>query len=171
MKTVFKISVVTIVLGLMMLADIPQLPVQLVPDAEAIFGVRRRAFRRGVILGAAAGGTWGAGAHYSAAAQQQAATAQQQSAAAQQQSATAQQQSATAQQQSTTAQQQAAGATSPSPPPAAEGKPLPIGTVVHALPGGCTSTPVGGVEYHYCGGNFYRAVFQGNQLVYVTAKP
>jgi pyruvate/2-oxoglutarate dehydrogenase complex dihydrolipoamide acyltransferase (E2) component len=164
MKTVFRISVMAGILGAMMLADIPQLPVQLVPDAEAIFGVRRRAFRRGVILGAAAGGTWGAGAHYSAAAQQQSATAQQQS-------ATAQQQSATAQQQSATAQQQAAGATPPSPPPAAEGKPLPIGTVVHALPGGCTSTPVGGVEYYYCGGNFYRAVFQGNQLVYVTAKP
>jgi hypothetical protein len=48
---------------------------------------------------------------------------------------------------------------------------LPLGTVVHALPTGCTSTPVGGVEYYYCGGNFYRAVFQGNQLVYVTAKP
>ena len=47
MKTVFKISVVTIVLGLMMLADIPQLPLQLVPDAEAIFGVRRRAFPQG----------------------------------------------------------------------------------------------------------------------------
>jgi hypothetical protein len=48
---------------------------------------------------------------------------------------------------------------------------LPLGTVVTALPVGCTSTPGGGVEYYYCGGNFYRAVFQGNQLVYVTAKP
>jgi hypothetical protein len=48
---------------------------------------------------------------------------------------------------------------------------LPLGTVVSALPPGCTSTPVGGVEYYYCGGNFYRAVFQGNKLVYVTAKP
>jgi hypothetical protein len=27
------------------------------------------------------------------------------------------------------------------------------------------------VEYYYCGGNFYRAMFQGNTLVYVTAKP
>ena len=53
----------------------------------------------------------------------------------------------------------------------ATGKPLPLGTVVSALPGGCTPTPVGAVEYYYCGGNFYRAVFQGNQLVYVTAKP
>jgi hypothetical protein len=27
------------------------------------------------------------------------------------------------------------------------------------------------VDYYYCGGNFYRAVFQGNNLVYVTAQP
>jgi len=64
-----------------------------------------------------------------------------------------------------------AGAGTPPPPPAGDDKPLPIGTVVHALPGGCTTTPVAGVEYYYCAGNFYRAVFQGNQLVYVTAKP
>lgn len=155
MKSAFRISVVTMVLGLMMLADIPQLPVQLVPDAEAIFGVRRRAFRRGVIIGAAAEGTAGAAAAYSATAQQQ--------------SATAQQQSATAQQQSMAAQH--AAQETPPPPPGGGGKPLPIGTVVHSLPGGCTSTPVNNVEYYYCGGNFYRAVFQGNQLVYVTAKP
>lgn len=48
---------------------------------------------------------------------------------------------------------------------------LPLGTVVYSLPAGCTDTPVGGVDYHCCGGNFYRAVFQGNQLVYVTAQP
>lgn len=163
MKTLIRISIVTFVLGFMVMADIPQLPVQLVPDAEAIFGVRRRAFRRGVILGAAAEGTAGAAASYSA-------TAQQQSATAQQEAATAQQQSATAQQQSAMAHPQGADEATP-PPPGGVGKPLPIGTVVHALPGGCAATPVAGVEYYYCAGNFYRAVFQGNQLVYVTAKP
>jgi hypothetical protein len=54
---------------------------------------------------------------------------------------------------------------------AASGKPLPLGTVVSALPGGCVPTPVKGVEYYYCAGNFYRAMFQGNTLVYVTAQP
>jgi hypothetical protein len=54
---------------------------------------------------------------------------------------------------------------------AATGKPLPLGTVVSALPAGFISTPVGGVESYYCGGNFNREVFQGNQTVYVTAKP
>jgi hypothetical protein len=68
------------------------------------------------------------------------------------------------------AKQQAAAAAPPAPPPATGGT-LPLGTVVQALPAGCTSTPVGGVEYYYCGGNFYRPAYQGNQLVYVTVKP
>ncbi len=59
---------------------------------------------------------------------------------------------------------------SPAPPPAA-GKPLPLGTVVPALPAGCVSTPVGGVQYFYCGGNFYKAVIRGSNLVYETVQP
>ena len=84
--------------------------------------------------------------------------------------AAAQQQTAAAQQQAAAAKQQAAAQRLPSAA-AAAGKPLPMGTVVSALPPGCVSTPVGGVEYYYGGGNFYRAVFQGNNLVYVTAQP
>ena len=156
MKTILKITLVATALLLMLITDIPYLleraipplldsdePLvieQLVPEAHAILGVRRRTRRRtAVVVGSAA-------AAQTAAAQQQAAAAQQQAAAAQQQ-------------------------TAPAAPPPASGKPLPLGTVVSALPAGCTSTPVGGVEYYYCGGNFYRAVFQGNQLVYVTTKP
>ena len=103
-------------------------------------------------------------------AQQQTAAAQQQAAAAKQETAAAQQQTAAAQQQAAAAKQQAAVAP-PAPPPVAAGAPLPLGTVVSALPGGCVATPVGGVEYYYCGGNFYRAMFQGNTLVYVTTQP
>jgi hypothetical protein len=154
MKTIFKISVVAVVLSSMLLADLPFLPVQTVPEAQAIFGVWRRHARRWAVVGTAAVATTAAAT--SAAAASETAAAQQQAAAAQQEAAAAQQQAA--------AQHQAAAA------PAA-GKPLPIGTVVSALPAGCVSTPVGGVEYYYCGGNFYRAVFQGNQLVYVTAQP
>ena len=91
-------------------------------------------------------------------------TAEQQSATAAEQSATAAQQSATAEQQSATAQQQAAAAAALAPA-------LAIGTVVHTLPAGCVSTPVGGVEYSHCGNDYYRAVFQGNDLVYVTTEP
>ena len=139
MKTTFKIAILATSLVLMLMADIPFLTEQLVPEAEAIFGVRRRALRRGVIIGS----TLGAASEAAAMSRQQAAPAP----------------------------QQAAPAAPAAPPPAATGKPLPLGTVVSALPGGCTQTPVGGVEYYYCGGNFYRAVFQGNSLVYVTAKP
>lgn len=77
-------------------------------------------------------------------------------AAAQQQAAAAQQQAAAAQQQ-TAAQQKAAAA------PA-------VGTVVTALPAGCAPTSVGGVEYYRCGNVYYRAAFQGNNLVYVTVQ-
>ena len=135
MNTLLRMAFIASSLGLMLMADVPLLPVHLVPEAEAILGVRRRS----AVVGYAAGS-----ASASAAAQSQ--------------------QSAAAQQQSATAQQQAAAA-------AAAGKPLPLGTVVAALPPGCISTPVGGVEYHSCGGNLYRAVFQGNSLVYVTAQP
>ena len=169
MRTILKIAVLTPAAAVMFLADVPpDLPapyVQLVPEAHGVLGVRRRSFRRGVVVGASVGAAEASSAQHS----QQAATAQQQSATAQQQSATAQQQSATAQQQAATAQE--LGRPPPAPAPAPGGKPLPIGTVVPSLPGGCTSTPVGGVEYYYCGGNFYRAVFQGNNLVYVTAQP
>jgi len=136
MKTIVKIAVLAIPLVLMLIADIPRLPVQLVPEADAILGVRRRAFRRGVVVGETAAAT-------------EAAAASQQKAAA----------------------PPPAPAAPAAAPPAATGKPLPVGTVVSALPAGCTTTPVGGVEYYYCSGNFYRAVFQGNSLVYVTAKP
>jgi hypothetical protein len=139
MNTVCRMACIASSLVVMLMADVPLLPVHLVPEAEAILGVRRRS----VVVGYAVGS-----ATASAAAQSQ-------------QSAAAQQQAATAQQQAATAQQQAAAA-------AAAGKPLPLGTVVAALPPGCTSTPVGGVEYYSCGANFYRAAFQGNNLVYVT---
>jgi hypothetical protein len=89
-----------------------------------------------------------------------AATAQQQAATAQQQQATAQQQAATAQQQAATAQQQAAAARPAGAPPA--------GTVVGALPAGCKPETKGGVEFQNCGGVYYRAAFQGNNLVYVV---
>jgi biotin carboxyl carrier protein len=154
MKTLFKVAVLGTCSFLMLLVDAPsQAPyvgLQLVPEAHAILGVRRRT------------------AAVTAVAVESADSAKM--AQANQQAAASQQQAAAAQQQAAAAQKQAAAAAAP-PPAAAAGAPLPVGTVVPALPAGCTSTPVGGVEYYYCGGNFYRAVFQGTQLVYVTAKP
>jgi|APIni6443716594_1056825.scaffolds.fasta_scaffold90591_2 hypothetical protein len=63
-----------------------------------------------------------------------------------------------------------AAAAKPPPPPPVAG-PLPVGMVVTQLPAGCVSAPISGVEYYLCGGNYYRASFQGNNLVYVVQKP
>ena len=68
-------------------------------------------------------------------------------------------------QQAAAAQQQAMAA------PVASSQAMPIGTVVSALPAGCSQTAKGGVEYYQCGPNYYRAAFQGSNLVYVTAQP
>ena len=146
MKTILKVAVVAISLVLMLIADVPVLPVELVAEAEAVMGVRRRSHRRGVVVGYTAG----AAAASASASQQQAATTQQQSAPT---------------------QQQAAAPAPSSPPPSSTGQALPLGTVVSALPGGCTPTTIGGVQYQKCGANYYRAAFQGNSLVYVTVKP
>ena len=121
------------------------LELQLAPEAQAVLGVRRRtAVRTAVVVGSA----------YSV----QTAQAQQQAAAAQAAAAQAQAEAEAAKQQAAAAQAAASGA-------------LPIGTVVSALPAGCSTRPIGGVEYYDCGVNYYRAAFQGSQLVYVTAQP
>jgi hypothetical protein len=166
-----KIAGAVIILFLMFIADIPKLSVQLVPEAQAFRG-RGAAFVVGAAVGSAGSSAAAASASASqqqaAAAQYQAAAAQQQTAAAQQQAAIEKEKAAAAQQQAAAAQQQAALAQQPAVAP---GRPLPLGTVVSALPGGCVSTPSGGVNYYYCGGNFYQAVYQGSTLVYVTTKP
>ena len=77
MKTVLKIITITIVLILTIIVDIPILPVELVPDADAVMGVRRRTRRRTAVVVHSA--------DESAAAQQQAAAPQQQAAPPQQQ--------------------------------------------------------------------------------------
>jgi len=146
MKTILKTAVLSVCTGLLFIIDVPpQFPlhVELVPEAHAVLGVRRRSFRRGAVVGASVAATDSAA--YAAAATQPAAAPPPAPAPA--------------------------PVASPAPPPATDGKPLPLGTVVSSLPAGCTSTPVGGVNYYYCAGNFYRATFQGNNLVYVTAKP
>ena len=134
----------------------------LMPQAHAIVGapltpisvagVARRTTRRVVVAETSA--TQAAAASTTATQQQQAATAQQQA-------ATAQQQAATAQQQAATAQQQQAAASRPPGAPA-------VGAVVTALPAGCKPETRDGVEYQNCGGVYYRAAFQGNNLVYVV---
>jgi hypothetical protein len=110
MKKIIAIIGVAAGFALLFLFDVISLGV--VPEAEAIAGVRRRTARRTAVI---VGSSTAAAASASTAATQQ------------QQAATAQQQSATAQQQSATAQQQAAAA---APAPTA---------MVASLPDGCVS--------------------------------
>ena len=63
------------------------------------------------------------------------------------------------------AQQQAAPAPAPAPAPTST---LPAGTVVSALPSGCVSSKVDGVDLFNCGGVYYQPTFQSNNLVYVV---
>lgn len=146
MKNIFKVSGIVIALFLMLLADVPILIEDLVPEANAIYGVRRRAVRRGVIIGSAAASNASA-------------------------TAATQQQAATTQQQATTVPPQAAAPLPSTPQTSSNGNQVPLGTIVQSLPKGCTPKTQGGVEYNYCGGTYYRAAFQGNNLVYVTTTP
>jgi len=64
----------------------------------------------------------------------------------------------------------AAAASTPPPPPAAPAAAtgVPVGTVVQNLPAGCASVVFNGVNYSDCKGVYYKAAFQGNNLVYVV---
>jgi hypothetical protein len=142
MKKFITIIGVAVCFALVFLLDVVSLGV--VPEAEAIAGVRRRTARRtAVVVGSSTA---------AAASASSAATQQQQAATAQQQAATAEQQSATAQQQSATAQQQAAAATA-APAPTA---------MVASLPAGCVSA---GAVFQ-CGNVYYKPYMSGNQVVY-----
>ncbi len=48
---------------------------------------------------------------------------------------------------------------------------LPIGTTVPYLPPNCSSTVINGANYFNCGGVYYRAGFQGNNIVYIVSVP
>lgn len=49
---------------------------------------------------------------------------------------------------------------------------LEVGTVVAALPAGCSTTKVvNGSSYYYCGGVYYKAGYQSSTLVYVVSAP
>ena len=177
MRTFFKIATLGALAVLMLVLDLAFLP--LVDEAEAIAGVRRRTARRtAVIVGsstaAAASASTAAAQQQAAASQQQAASAEAEAEAAKQQAASAEADAQAAKQQATDAQAQADAykqqAESAQAAATAAGV-LPLGTVVNALPDGCTTMTSGGVQYYSCAGNYYRAAFQGSQLVYVTSKP
>lgn len=162
MKTLSKTIFLATVLVLMLVADIPLIPdipplqFELVPEAQAIYGTRRRTRRRTAVV------AYSAGKSTAAASQQQAAAAQQQAAAAEAEAAAAKQQAAEAEAEAAAAKTQKTEASSGAP----------LGQVVEALPEGCVPVTVGDSQYQKCGETFYRAAFMGNKLVFVTvAKP
>ena len=169
MKTTLKIALIGLCTLLVLVMDLSFL--RWIDEAEAIAGVRRRTARRtAVVVGGTAAATTAAA---TSAANQQAAAAQQQAATATAEAEAAKQQVATAEAEAEAYKQQVAAAqaaAAPAPAPPAGGA-LPIGTVVNALPSGCTTMTSGDVQYFNCGSNYYRAAFQGSQLVYVTAQP
>lgn len=140
MKKIFAIVGVAAGFALLFLFDVISLGI--VPDAEAIAGVRRRTARRTAVVV----GSTSAAAVSSANAQ--AAASQQQAAAAEAEAAAAQQQAAAAQQQAAAAQQQAAA-----PAPTA---------MVASLPEGCVSAG----EVFQCGNVYYKPYMSGSQIVY-----
>jgi len=141
MKTLIKTAILVTGLALLAIVDAPTvspLVVQMVPEAHAIFGVRRRSMRRGVIIGSSM--EVGAAASSAAAAPAPAPAA--------------------------------APAPAQAPAPAIHPRDAPpIGSIVTTLPAGCETTTKGGVQYNDCNGVFYRAAFQGSNLVYVVTQP
>jgi biotin carboxyl carrier protein len=136
-KNLIKITVVVGGLALMFLCDVMSL--RLVPEAEAVLGVRRRTARRtAVVVGSASAAEVSAANASAAASQQQAAAAQQQAAAAQQQ---------------------------PAPQPAAAQQPAAASAptaMVASLPKGCVAD---GAVFK-CGDVYYKAYMAGNEIVY-----
>ena len=163
MKTFLMPIVVTALLVFMSIADfLPDSPLRLgfVKNAEAIIGMPWTPFsfagvaRRSMYREAA----WNAAAYNAAAANAAAANA----AAANSAAASAAAANAAA------AQAAAANAAAAQ---RAAGSAVPIGTVVPNLPSGCSSIVISGVNYFNCAGVYYRAGFQGNNIVYIVSAP
>jgi hypothetical protein len=165
MKRFLMPIVLTASLVLMSVADfLPESPLRvgLVKNAEAIIGmpwtplsfagVARRTMYREAAYGAAASA---AAANVAAANYAYANAAAAQAAAAN----------------AAAAQAAAANAAAAAAAAHAAASALPIGTMVPSLPPGCTSTVISGVNSFNCAGVYYRAGFQGNNIVYIVSAP
>lgn len=138
------VKIIGVALGFVLLFLFDVISLNVVPDAEAIAGVRRRTARRTAII---VGSTSSAAV---SSANAQAAAAQQQAAAAEAEAAAAKAEAETYKQQAAAAQQQTAA---PAPAPTA---------MVASLPQGCVSAG----EVFQCGNVYYRPYMSGNQIVY-----
>jgi hypothetical protein len=65
----------------------------------------------------------------------------------------------------------AAASAAAKPPPAATAPAFKAGTVISALPAGCASIQLKGVNYFNCQGTYFRPAYQGQNLVYIVETP
>ena len=139
MNKLLKTVVVAVGLAAFFLFDLGSLG--LIPEAEAVAGVRRRTARRTAVVVSSADAA-------------QVSQANAQAAAAQQEAAEANAEADAAKQQAAAAQQQAAAAAA-APAPA----PVPM---IAALPAGCVNNG----EVYQCGDIYYKPYLQGTTVVY-----
>jgi len=165
MRRFFVSIMLTVVLVIVSVANfLPDTPLRLgfVRNAEAIIGMpwtplsvagvaRRTMYREAVATSAMDAAAMNAAAYNAAAANAAAAQAAAANAAA--------------------AQAAAANAAAAAANAQRAASQLPIGTMVPNLPPGCQSTDINGVNYFNCGGVYYRAGFQGNNIVYIVSQP
>ena len=59
----------------------------------------------------------------------------------------------------------------PLPPPRELRLPCPLVRWCRTLPPDCTSTVINGTNYFNCDGVYYKAGFQGNNVVYIVSTP
>lgn len=121
---------------------VPELKgLQWVAEAEAILGVRRRTRRRTAVVAYSAGVASGEAVATEAAASE------------------------------APPPPPAPAQPAPAPAPAQPAGAPPLGSIVTALPDGCTTQAISGIQYNNCNGVYYRVAFQGNNLVYVVSQP
>lgn len=183
MKVLRKFAITGAVAALLFMANITSEPsyfplgIQLISDANAIFGVRRRTRRRALFFGYEAGrasadadngnGNGNGDGSQKDSTSQKSSSSDSSSSDSSSSDSSSSQKSSTSQKTTESKHTDTASAHQS----AKTEKVLPLGAVVTALPSGCATTTSNDIEYYHCGPNFYRAVFQGNSLVYVTAKP
>ena len=182
MKMVFKTLILAGLLSCILVLEHSDMGLTFIREAQAVVGapltpvsaagVARRTTRRVVVATTATASASASAASANAAAASAAAQPPAQAAPAPPPAAAAQ--TAPAPQAAAPASQSTPDPQTAAPPPeqptAKTASAVPVGTVVQALPADCRSVVSGDVNYSDCGGVFYKAAFQGNNLVYVVVE-
>lgn len=155
MKNLTKTPILGLCLMAVLLFEV--LPLYLVSDAFAVYGTRRRTARRTAVI-------------VDSANEAETQQAEQEAAAAQAEADSANAAAAASQAEADALKKENEELKKENAAASASGA-LPLGSVVEALPQGCTKKVIAGVEYQFDGVNYFKAAFQGSKLVYVTVQP